>query len=308
MNRNIQVLKDNIYKGFVGREEVVENVITVLLSGGHILIEDVPGVGKTTLAKLIARSVDVSLARIQFTPDTLPSDITGVSVFDDATSDFRVIKGPIHNNIVIADEINRASPKTQSALLEAMEEKQVTIDGKSFVLEEPFMVIATENSAEQIGTYPLPEAEMDRFMMKISIGYPDMDNQMKLARKYLDGILDEEVTPVLSSSDIMNMREEVKSVIMTDEVIKYALSIVDRTRIMSELEYGLSPRAGLDLLIAGKAHAYIAGRDYVIPEDIIDMSKVVLPHRMVLTTQSLMNRYTADQLINEVLEKTVRPK
>ncbi|HBZ03489.1 MAG TPA: magnesium chelatase [Lachnospiraceae bacterium] len=308
MNRNIQVLKDNIYKGFVGREEVVENVITVLLSGGHILIEDVPGVGKTTLAKLIARSVDVSLARIQFTPDTLPSDITGVSVFDDATSDFRVIKGPIHNNIVIADEINRASPKTQSALLEAMEEKQVTIDGKSFVLEEPFMVIATENPAEQIGTYPLPEAEMDRFMMKISIGYPDMDNQMILARKYLDGILDEEVTPVLSSSDIMNMREEVKSVIMTDEVIKYALSIVDRTRIMSELEYGLSPRAGLDLLIAGKAHAYIAGRDYVIPEDIIDMSKVVLPHRMVLTTQSLMNRYTADQLINEVLEKTVRPK
>lgn len=308
MNRNIQVLKDNIYKGFVGREEVVENVITVLLSGGHILIEDVPGVGKTTLAKLIARSVDVSLARIQFTPDTLPSDITGVSVFDDATSDFRVIKGPIHNNIVIADEINRASPKTQSALLEAMEEKQVTIDGKSFVLEEPFMVIATENPAEQIGTYPLPEAEMDRFMMKISIGYPDMDNQMILARKYLDGILDEEVTPVLSSSDIMNMREEVKSVIMTDEVIKYALSIVDRTRIMSELEYGLSPRAGLDLLIASKAHAYIAGRDYVIPEDIIDMSKVVLPHRMVLTTQSLMNRYTADQLINEVLEKTVRPK
>ena len=308
MNRNIQILKDNIYKGFVGREEVVESVITVLLSGGHILIEDVPGVGKTTLAKLIARSVDVSLARIQFTQDTLPSDITGVSVFDDATSDFRVIKGPIHNNIVIADEINRASPKTQSALLEAMEEKQVTIDGKSFVLEEPFMVIATENPAEQIGTYPLPEAEMDRFMMKISIGYPDMDNQMILARKYLDGILDEEVTPVLSSSDIMNMREEVKSVIMTDDVIKYALSIVDRTRNMSELEYGLSPRAGLDLLIAGKAHAYIAGRDYVIPEDIIDMSKVVLPHRMVLTTQSLMNRYTADQLINEVLEKTVRPK
>ena len=193
MNENIQKLKDNIFNGFVGKEEVVENVIIALLSGGHLLIEDVPGVGKTTLAKLLAKSVDVSLARIQFTPDTLPSDIIGVSVFDAETSDFRIVKGPIHNQIVIADEINRASPKTQSALLEAMEEKQVTIDGQTFPLKDPFMVIATENPAEHIGTYPLPEAELDRFLMKLSIGYPDMDNQKLLAKKYLDGVLDEEV-------------------------------------------------------------------------------------------------------------------
>ena len=308
MNENIQKLKDNIFSGFVGKEEVVENVIITLLSEGHLLIEDVPGVGKTTLAKLLAKSVDVSIARIQFTPDTLPSDIIGVSVFDTETSDFRIVKGPIHNQIVIADEINRASPKTQSALLEAMEEKQVTIDGKTFLLTDPFMVIATENPAEHIGTYPLPEAELDRFLMKLSIGYPDMEAQKLLARKYLDGELDKEVKPVLTAEDIIHMREEVRNVIITDEIIEYALTVVEKTRNLSELEYGLSPRAGLDLLISSKTHAYIMGRDYVIPEDVIKMVKLVLPHRMVLTTQALMNKYTGRQLITEVLEKTARPK
>ena len=308
MNENIQILKDNIFSGFVGKEEVVENVIITLLAGGHLLIEDVPGVGKTTLAKLLAKSVDVSIARIQFTPDTLPSDIIGVSVFDTETSDFRIVKGPIHNQIVIADEINRASPKTQSALLEAMEEKQVTIDGNTFLLADPFMVIATENPSEHIGTYPLPEAELDRFLMKLSIGYPDMDNQKLLARKYLEGELDEEVKPVLTAEDVIHMREEVRNVIITDEIIEYALTIVEKTRNLSELEYGLSPRAGLDLLMSSKTHAYIMGRDYVIPEDVIKMVKLVLPHRMVLTTQALMNKYTGRQLITEVLEKTARPK
>ena len=308
MNSRIQLLKDNIFHGFVGKEELLENIIVALLSGGHVLIEDVPGVGKTTLAKLLARSIDASLARIQFTPDTLPSDIVGVSVFDAKSSQFTVVKGPVHNQIVIADEINRASPKTQSALLEAMEEKQVTIDGKTFPLQEPFMVVATENPSEQIGTYPLPEAQKDRFMMKISIGYPDMDNQKLLAKKYLDGVLDEEIEPVLKADEIIEMRKDVRSVIMTDEIIEYALVIVDKTRGLSELEYGLSPRAGLDLLIASKAKAYISGRDYVIPEDVIAMSKRVLPHRMVLTTQSLMNKYTGNQLLAEVLDKTSRPK
>ncbi|SNU08310.1 MoxR-like ATPase [Lachnospiraceae bacterium] len=308
MNSRIQLLKDNIFRGFVGKEELLENIIVALLSGGHVLIEDVPGVGKTTLAKLLARSIDASLARIQFTPDTLPSDIVGVSVFDAKSSQFTVVKGPVHNQIVIADEINRASPKTQSALLEAMEEKQVTIDGKTFPLQEPFMVVATENPSEQIGTYPLPEAQKDRFMMKLSIGYPDMDNQKLLAKKYLDGVLDEEIEPVLKADEIIEMRKDVRSVIMTDEIIEYALVIVDKTRGLSELEYGLSPRAGLDLLIASKAKAYISGRDYVIPEDVIAMSKRVLPHRMVLTTQSLMNKYTGNQLLAEVLDKTSRPK
>ena len=308
MNSRIQLLKDNIFHGFVGKEELLENIIVALLSGGHVLIEDVPGVGKTTLAKLLARSIDASLARIQFTPDTLPSDIVGVSVFDAKSSQFTVVKGPVHNQIVIADEINRASPKTQSALLEAMEEKQVTIDGKTFPLQEPFMVVATENPSEQIGTYPLPEAQKDRFMMKLSIGYPDMDNQKLLAKKYLDGVLDEEIEPVLKADEIIEMRKDVRSVIMTDEIIEYALVIVDKTRGLSELEYGLSPRAGLDLLIASKAKAYISGRDYVIPEDVIAMSKRVLPHRMVLTTQSLMNKYTGNQLLAEVLDKTSRPK
>ena len=308
MNSKIQLLKDNIFNSFVGNKAVVDDLIIALIAGGHVLIEDVPGVGKTTLAKLLARSVDVSFSRIQFTPDTLPSDVIGVSVYDAESQQFRVVKGRIHNQIVIADEINRTSPKTQAALLEAMEEKQVTIDGQTFRLKDPFMVIATQNPTEQIGTYPLPEAELDRFMMRLSIGYPDMDDQMLLAQKFLGGVFEKEASAVLSSDDVIEMREQVKSVIMSDEIIRYALSIVDKTRGMSELEYGLSPRAGLDLLIAAKAHAFINDRDYVIPEDVIGMAKCVLPHRMVLTTQMLMNRYTPDQVILEIVEKIPRPE
>lgn len=308
MQEKLKLLKENIFQKFVGNVSVVDKLIISLLSGGHILLEDVPGVGKTTLAKLLAHSIDASFSRIQFTPDTLPSDIIGVSVFDANTSEFRIVKGPIHNQIIIADEINRSSPKTQAALLEAMQECQVTIDGKRFLLEDPFMVIATENPSEQLGTYPLPEAEKDRFLMRLSIGYPSMEDQMTLAKKFLNGILDEDIKAVLTVSDILKMKEEVKNVIISDELISYALSIVDHTRSMSELEYGLSPRSGLDLLMASKASAYINGRDYVIPEDIIAMAKACLPHRLVLTTQSLMNKYTDQQLINQVIEKIERPR
>ena len=309
MSQNItNSICDNIKKRFVGKDTVINNILIALLAGGHVLLEDVPGVGKTTFAKALAKSIDAGFSRMQFTPDTLPTDITGTSIYDAGKGEFRVVKGPIHNEIILADEINRTPPKTQSALLEAMEEKQVTIDGTTFTLPELFMVIATQNPVEQIGTYVLPEAELDRFMMKLSIGYPSMDMQMEMAKNYLEGVYFEELTPVASAADILQLRSEVNKVTITDEILQYALNIVDSSRRNENLEYGLSPRSGLDLLAASRAAAFISGRDYVIPEDIIAMAKVTLPHRLVLTTQARMNRYTADQIINEMIEKVKRPK
>lgn len=308
MQEKVSIIKENIEKRFVGKSSVIENAIIALLAGGHVLIEDVPGVGKTTFAKSLAQSVDASFSRIQFTPDTLPTDITGTSIFDAKEAMFKVVKGPIHKEIVLADEINRASPKTQSALLEAMEEHQVTIDGETFRLPELFMVIATENPVEQIGTYMLPEAELDRFLMKLSIGYPEKEMQLSMAKKHLMGELVDELTPVLKAQDIIEMKKAVNETVMTDELIEYALNIVDASRGNDNLEYGLSPRAGLDLLSASKASAYVAGRDYVIPEDVIAMARVTLPHRLVLTTQSRMNKYTGYQIIVDIIEKVKRPR
>ncbi|MBQ6231635.1 MAG: MoxR family ATPase [Eubacterium sp.] len=304
----ISNIRDNIKKRFVGKDSVIDNVLIAMLAGGHVLLEDVPGVGKTTFAKALARSVDAGFSRIQFTPDTLPTDITGTTIYDAGKAEFRVVKGPVHNEIILADEINRTPPKTQSALLEAMEERQVTIDGTTYPLPELFMVIATENPVEQIGTYTLPEAELDRFMMKLSIGYPNMEMQMVMAKSFLSGVFTEELTAVASAADILKLREEAAKVTMTDEIIQYALSIVDSSRKNDNLEYGLSPRAGLDLLAASRAAALVAGRDYVIPEDVIAMVKVTLPHRLVLTTQSKMNKYTPEQIINALIENVKRPK
>ena len=301
----INSLKENITVKFVGKDSVVLNLITAFLAGGHVLIEDVPGVGKTTLAKSLAQSVDLPFSRIQFTPDTLPTDVTGTSIFTPDTREFKMIKGPVFSSIVLADEINRTSPKTQSALLEAMEERQITIDGETYELPKPFMVIATENPSEQIGTYPLPEAELDRFMMRLSIGYPKEEKE--LAKKYLEGVMDEALSAVLSTEDILEMMKQVKEVILSDELMDYALAIIDATRKREELEYGLSPRAGLDLMMASKARAYVSGRDYVIPDDIIDMAKVVLPHRLMMTTQSQMNRVSGKHFIVEVIDKIKRP-
>ena len=308
MNKEkIVKLKENISKFFVGKDKVTDMLLTALLANGHILLEDVPGVGKTTLAKALAYSIDAPFARIQFTPDTLPTDITGMNIFDAAKGEFRLIKGPIHNSIILADEINRTSPKTQSALLEAMEERQVTIDKTVYPLPKPFMVIATQNPVEQLGTYQLPEAELDRFFMKLSIGYPGSKLQMEMAKKYLAGEFEMEIKPVINSDDIMKMQEEVKQVTIKDDVIEYALSVVDKTRSLESLEYGLSPRAGLVLLSASKAAAYLEGRDFVIPEDVVKMAKAVLPHRLILTTQARMNKYTGYQIISETIDKIKRP-
>ena len=303
----IEALKSNINRKFVGKEAVTENLIVALLAGGHVLIEDVPGVGKTTLAKVMAKSVDGNFSRVQLTPDTLPTDIIGTSVYSAKNEEFRVVKGPIFSNIFLADEINRTSPKTQSALLEAMEERQVTLDGTTYALPEPFLVLATQNPSEQIGTYPLPEAELDRFMMKLHIGYPAREEHIRLADRFLTGELEAETKPVVSVQKVVEMKQEVKQVICKREVVEYCLSIIEKTRDLKEVLYGLSPRAGLELIRASQAYAYLKGRDYVIPEDVITMSKVCLPHRLILTTEAHITRYTGEQLILEVLDKVKRP-
>ncbi|MBQ9234618.1 MAG: MoxR family ATPase [Lachnospiraceae bacterium] len=304
----INILKENICKRFTGKDSVVDNLIIALLAGGHVLIEDVPGVGKTTLAKSLAESVAADFARVQFTPDTLPTDILGTSVYSSKNENFHVVKGPVFHQFLLADEINRTSPKTQSALLEAMEERQVTIDGETFELPRPFMVLATQNPSEQIGTYPLPEAELDRFLMKISIGYPGKDMQNELAHRFLTGKFEEKMIPVLSVKEVLEMMDDVKKVIIKNELLEYALTIVEKTRSLKEVVYGLSPRAGLELLRASQACAYVRGRDFVIPEDIIDMAKVVFPHRLPLTTEARISRFTGYQLIIDVVEKVKRPK
>ncbi len=307
-SEQIKNLTENISKTFTGKERLVTQMIIALLAGGHVLLEDVPGVGKTTLAKALAESVALDFARVQFTPDTLPSDIIGTTVLDAETGSFRLMKGPVFHSFLLADEINRSSPKTQSALLEAMDEHQVTIDGTTHALAEPFMVVATQNPVELLGTYPLPEAQLDRFLMKISLGYPEKEDQLLLAERFLSGAFEEERTPVLTREDLLTMMGEVKKVMISDELIQYAVSIAEATRSTTEVSCGASLRAGLDLLRASQASAYVDGRDFVIPEDIVEMSKLVLPHRLVLTTEAKLSHFTGYQIMLKVLDRVKRPR
>lgn len=302
MNQDrLRALKENIAKHIVGKDELVENVLIALLAGGHVLLEDVPGVGKTTLARVLAASLDCSFARIQFTPDTLPGDITGMTVYNMQEGRFHTVKGAVAHQIVLADEINRTSPRTQASLLEAMEERQVTIDGVTHPLEEPFMVIATENPMDAIGTYALPEAQMDRFMMKLSVGYPSDRDAMDMAVRFLDGSLQEEPESVVSADEVIAMKREVEKVLVHEELISYVVRIIQQTREQEEVRYGASPRASLVLLRASQAKAWIQGRDYVIPEDIRAMAEVVLPHRLELHAQAKMAKCTGRQIVNRVL-------
>lgn len=295
-------LKDNISSVVVGAGPVINHMITALIAGGHVLLEDVPGVGKTTLARSLAASLTARFSRIQFTPDTLPGDVTGMSVYNMKTGEFEVRKGPVFANIVLADEINRTSPKTQSALLEVMQERQVTIDGATYPVEEPFMVIATENPMDFSGTFPLPEAQLDRFMMKLSVGYPDNDDTMLLAKRYLNGQLEKELSPVLNEEDVMMLRQKALQVKVADSIIEYTSAIIAGTRINRELRFGASPRAMLDMLAAIRARALTLGRDYCIPEDVVTMARVVIPHRLQITTEAAMNRYDAVSILESVVK------
>ena len=286
---------------FVGKDEVVKWVLTCLLAGGHVLLEDVPGVGKTTLAKTLSRVIGADFGRIQFTPDTMPSDVTGVSVYNAGTHEFEIKTGAIMHEIVLADEINRTTPKTQSALLEAMSEGHVTVDSTELLLPDVFMVIATENPVEFMGTYPLAEAFTDRFMMKLSIGYPDKEAEIKLAGLHLQGMSEASALNVCSPAEIIAMRKEVNKVTVSKAVIEYAENIVTLTRESKDFTVGASPRAMLSLIKAAQATAYMDGRDFVKPDDIKACAVNVLHHRLTLTSEARIRKENIDRLITALV-------
>ncbi|MCL2551418.1 MAG: MoxR family ATPase [Actinomycetia bacterium] len=290
-----------------GKPEVVRIALTVLLAEGHLLIEDVPGVGKTMLSKALARSIDCTVRRIQFTPDLLPSDITGVSVFDQQQRDFEFKPGAIFAQIVVGDEINRASPKTQSALLESMEERQVTIDGTTYELPSPFMVIATQNPVEMEGTYPLPEAQRDRFTARVSVGYPSPDAELKMLDVHGGVSPLDDLQPVAHAHEIVKLIEAVRQVHVSDPVRRYAVTLVGATRNHADLRLGASPRATLHLIRAARASAALDGRDYVLPDDVQSLAQAVLAHRLLPTAQAQLNRRTPEQVVAEIVQRVPVP-
>lgn len=303
----VETLKENINRVFVGKENVVDDVLTCLLAGGHILLEDIPGVGKTTLAGVLAKSIDCSFGRIQFTPDTLPGDVAGVSVYNMKTGDFEYRAGAVMNQILLADEINRTAPKTQASLLEAMAENQVTVDGIVHALPKPFMVIATQNPIEFLGTYPLPEAQMDRFMMRISIGYPDREQEIKLATQYLQGETPDTAKAVCNAADILRMREAVAAITVTKPLLAYMEDIIGLTRKEERFVLGASPRALLALLRASQARAFLNGRDYVKPDDIKDVAMQVLLHRLTLSPEAKIRKDDAASILKSLILKVKVP-
>ncbi|MDT0309169.1 MoxR family ATPase [Streptomyces sp. DSM 44917] len=290
-----------------GKPEVVRLSLTVLLAGGHLLLEDVPGVGKTMLAKALARSIDCTAQRIQFTPDLLPTDITGVSVYDQERKEFEFMPGAVFAQIVIGDEINRASPKTQSALLEAMEERQVTADGRTFELPSPFMVIATQNPVEMEGTYPLPEAQRDRFMARVSVGYPSPDAELRMLEAHAGYSPLDALQPAAHAHDVVKLIEAVREVHVSEGVRRYAVDVTAATRAHPELRLGASPRATLHLMRAAKAAAALAGRGYVLPDDIQQLAVPVLAHRLLPTAQAQVHRYASEHVVTDILRRTPVP-
>lgn len=278
---SVRLLEENIEKVFIGKKEVVRLALTAFLGEGHLLLDDVPGVGKTLLGQALARSLNATFSRIQFTSDLLPSDVVGGEVYRQKTQDFQFIPGPIFANIVLADEVNRTPPRTQSATLEAMSERQVSADGKTYALPDPFFVVATENPVEFEGVYPLPESQLDRFMMRLSIGYPDRESELTILDVCGKGDALASLKPVLSLEQVKEIREAVKEVKLDPAIANYLLDVVDATRASSELLVGASPRASLTFARAARSLALISGRDYVVPDDVKQVAVYVLAHRLI---------------------------
>lgn len=298
---------DNVEKVIIGKRKVIELVVVSLLSRGHVLIEDMPGVGKTSLISALAKSVDCSFKRIQFTPDIMPSDITGFSMYNQKQGEFQYHSGLIMSQFVLADEINRASPKTQSSLLEVMEESQVTVDGNIYKTPTPFIVFATQNPIEYLGTYPLPEAQLDRFFMKVSVGYPDKDEELAILERHRKETPLNSLKTVASSDEIVRMQQEILDVHIDSAVVEYIVSITRATRTHKALSLGASPRATLCLNRAAQAYAYIQGREYCLPDDVIELAAPVLSHRVIVSHESRLKKISAEAIISDILQGIKAP-
>ncbi len=304
----VQRIADNVGQVLVGKPDVVRIALVTLLAEGHLLVEDVPGVGKTSLAKALARSIDCTVSRVQFTPDLLPSDLTGVSIYNRQTENFEFRPGPVFANIVVGDEINRASPKTQSALLECMEENQVTVDGRTYELAAPFMVIATQNPIEMEGTYALPEAQRDRFTARVSIGYPDPQAELAMVDEHAAQDPLAELRPVTDAEEVRALLKAVRHIHLSTEIRRYVIELVSATRELPELRLGASPRSTLQLVRTARAQAALAGRDFVIPDDVQAVAVPVLAHRLVLTSEARAARRTASDLVRQLLNRIAVPR
>ncbi|MDF2591941.1 MAG: ATPase associated with various cellular 3 [Clostridia bacterium] len=300
-------IRKNVSKVILGKDEIIDLLMTALISGGHILLEDVPGVGKTTLAKALAKSISCDFKRIQFTPDLLPTDLTGINYFNQKAGEFEFRKGPLFTNILLADEINRATPRTQSSLLECMEERQISVEGCTYKLEKPFFVLATQNPIENYGTFPLPEAQLDRFLMKIKMGYPERVEEQKILDLFDKQSPLEDLEAVCSSQDIVNMQQQFGEVVVNKDLSAYILDIVEITRNHESIELGASPRASIALYKAAQAYAYINERKYVRPDDIIYLAPYILSHRIILKGLSKHRRAEATTLVNEIISSLPVP-
>ena len=307
VNPEITRLIENMERVIVGKTETVKLLIVGLLTNGHILIEDVPGLGKTMLALSLAKSINADFKRIQFTPDLLPTDVTGGFVYSPKTGEFDFRKGPVFTNILLGDEVNRTTPRTQSALLESMQEYKVSVEGKTFPLPQPFMVVATQNPIEYQGTYPLPEAQIDRFLMKINMGYLRTEEEIKVVTEQKMQHPVEELKPVMDLDRVVKFQEDVKKVDISSHVLKYIVNIVSSTREREDVKLGASPRASIALMKASCAWAFLEGRDYVIPDDVVNLIPWILKHRILLQPRALIAEKTPEFVISELLKHTPIP-
>ncbi len=302
-----KAIRENIGRVIVGKDDAVTMLLVALLCEGHVLIEDVPGTGKTTLAKALARSLDLSFQRIQFTPDLLPSDVTGISYFNQRTQQFQFRPGPVFASVLLADEINRATPRTQSALLEAMEERQVTVDGETRRLPRPFLVLATENPIELEGTFPLPEAQLDRFLMRINLGYPTREEEKRIARRFQESSPLETLEPALPGEHLPELAATCRRVFVSEAVEDYLVSIVQASRETADIALGASPRATLALLKGAQALAAISGRDYALPDDVKRLAMPILTHRLILAAQDRLSGRAAVGVVSDLLARVPAP-
>ena len=298
---------NNLEKVIVGKRQPIELIVVGLLSQGHVLIEDVPGVGKTVLARSLAKSLGCSFNRLQFTPDMLPSDVTGVSIFNQSKRAFEFRSGPIFSQIVLVDEINRATPKTQAALLEAMEERQVTVDGKTYPLSTPFMVLATQNPIEYEGTFPLPEAQLDRFLLRVRLGYPTPINEVEILNRQQLSHPIEALQSIITEGELKEAMEEIKKVYVSDSIKRYEVELTNRTRQNGDIYLGASPRGSLSLFRTGQVVAALAGRDYVLPDDIKRLAVPVLAHRVIVGPAARLRELSSEQILQEIIDNTPVP-